>query len=113
YNIAKVHKIFGNHRGVIAFCKKAIAINPNYAPVYFDLCTAYGITNNFKEAIKACSEAVRLNSRLASAYYNLSVACYFDKQYGLAAAHLQTALKLGYKPDPGFMKQIEQHKEER
>jgi tetratricopeptide (TPR) repeat protein len=63
---------------------------------------------DFKEAIRACSRAVKLDPLLAAAHYNLSVACYFDKQYNLAMLHLQAALKLGWKADPGFLKGIEQ-----
>ena len=89
---------------------KAIELKPDYVKAYSNLCAACGITGNFKQAIKVCGKAVELDPHLASAQYNLSVAYYFDKQYNLAFAHLESAVKLGWVPDPGYLKEIEQHK---
>jgi tetratricopeptide (TPR) repeat protein len=88
---------------------KAIKIDPKYTQAYSNLCALHGIMGNFKEAIRVCSKAIELDFLLAEAHYNLSVAYYFDKQYNPALAHLEAALKLGWKPDPGFLKEIKRH----
>jgi tetratricopeptide (TPR) repeat protein len=95
-------------KALIVFIK-ALEIDPEYMKAHANLCAAYGIMGNFKEAIKVCGKAVELDPFLAQAHYNLSVAYYFNKQYDLAARYLQTALKLGWKPDPAYLKVIEPH----
>ena len=89
---------------------KALEIKPDHVKAYSNLCAVCGITGNFKQAIKVCGKAVKLDPFLASTHYNLSVAYYLDKQYNLAYAYLELALKLGWVPDPRFLKEIEQHK---
>ena len=109
YYIAMIYGILDNHQEAIKFCKKTIQIDPNNAKAYALLCSAYGNIGNFTEAVQAGKKAIEFDSSFASAQYNLSVAYYFNKQYDLACIHLRLAMKLGWKPDPGFLKEIEKY----
>jgi tetratricopeptide (TPR) repeat protein len=99
---AQINRI---HEAVILF-NIAIKANPSNVQAYSNLCSAYGNLARYKEAIAAGEKAVEINQHSAQGHYNLSVAYFFDGQYAPALEHLNTAIKLGFKPGPEFVEKF-------
>jgi tetratricopeptide (TPR) repeat protein len=110
FNIAAIYAMKGDHKKVVAFCHKAIKFNPEHANAYAYLCSAYGNLGNLQEAITYGKEAVRSDPESGLAHINLSVAYYYTKQYDLASRYLESAIKLGVKPNPEFVESLRQQK---
>jgi len=96
----------------IPLIKKAIEINPSCIQGYINLSAAYGDSKRYKEAIMIGKKALALEPNSGQVYYNLAVAFYFDNQHDLSFKYLEIATKLGFKPDPGFLRIIEQERKE-
>jgi tetratricopeptide (TPR) repeat protein len=79
----------------ISECKKAIALDPNYAKAYFNLGSAYGNKGMIDEAIANYEQAITINPGYAKAHYNLALAYYFKGNYKLSIEHLDRAKELG------------------
>ncbi|MFA4889027.1 MAG: tetratricopeptide repeat protein [Candidatus Omnitrophota bacterium] len=62
----------------IAECKKAIAINPNFAEAHYNLGVVYGDKGMLNEEIAEYEKAIAINPNLAEAHSDLGVA-YRDK----------------------------------
>jgi len=88
----------------------AIRTSPANINAYANLIAAYGDEGKFKEAINIGKKALELNPESAVSHYNLAVAYYLDKQYGLAIKHLGIARRLGFAPDPEFVRKLEDNK---
>ncbi|WP_271784462.1 tetratricopeptide repeat protein [Aquimarina algiphila] len=55
----------------ISIAEKAIALNPNYAEAYNNICSAYNILGNYDKAIEACKKAIQLAPNYQLAKNNL------------------------------------------
>lgn len=109
-NLAVFCAGLGNHEIAIFLSQKSIEINPNSPEAYNNLAAAYGFTENFDKAIEFSKKAIALEPRFASAYNNLSAAYYYKKQYALAIQNIDTAMRLGFEPDPVFLKELDKHR---
>ncbi len=58
----------------IAECRKALDINPKYAPVHNSLGVAYEKKGMIDEAVAEFNEAVAINPNYAVSYNNLGLA---------------------------------------
>lgn len=61
----------GDYLGCIEACKKAIAIKPDYADAYNNICSAYNQLKKWDDAIAACNKAIAINNNHALAQNNL------------------------------------------
>ena len=77
--------------------RKAIEIEPNYAPFYSDLGNALARRGRWEQAVENFQKALALNPNLSVAHFNLGNALALQGRFGEAAAHLQDALRI--KPD--------------
>lgn len=90
--------------------KKAITIKPDYAHPYNNLGMVYYKLNRYDEAVELFKKAKDVQPEYAIAYFNLSLVYYKQQLYDLAIKHCDQAVKLGYKPDPGFLKLLNSYK---
>jgi len=81
----------------IAYCDKALALNPNEALAHNERGAALSYRNKFDEAIQAYTRAIELNPRLARAYRNRASAYLHQKQPEKAVADCTTAIKIDKK----------------
>ena len=94
----------------IAECKKAIAINPNYAEAHTNLGLVYYNKGMFDEAIAECKKAIAINPNYAKAHNNLAVVYYEQGQYDLAIKHCDKAIELGGKVHPEFLEALKPYR---
>ncbi len=87
---------------------QAIALNPGYAEAYYNRGNACADAHRNSEAIRDYDQAIALKPEFAAAYNNRAVAHYEAKAYGKARADLKMFMQLGGKPDPAFLKALEQ-----
>jgi len=100
----------GNHEIAIFLSRKSVEINPGSPEAYNNLAAAYGFTENFDKAIEFSQKTIALDPRFASAYNNLAVAYYYKKQYALAIQNIDTAMRLGFEPDPVFLRELDKYR---
>ena len=67
-----------NYDEAIAYYKKAIAINPNYADAHANLGANYMQQGKFDEAISNLKEAIKIDPTNAGAHFNLGLV--YDKE---------------------------------
>ncbi len=101
----------GNHKIAIFYSQKSIEINPNSPEAYNNLAAAYGFSGNFEKAIEFSKKSIALDPYFGSAYNNLAVAYYGRKQYALAIQNIDTAIGLGFKANPTFLKELDKHRQ--
>ena len=94
----------------IAECKKAIAINPNYAEAHTNLGLAYYNKGMWDEAIAEYKKAIAINPNYAKAHNNLAVVYYEQGQYDLAIKHCDKAIELGGKVHPEFLEALKPYR---
>ncbi|MGO8703815.1 MAG: tetratricopeptide repeat protein [Candidatus Brocadiia bacterium] len=87
---------------------KAIALNPDYAEAHEDRGIAYARAGRADEALRDLDQALRLDPDYAAGYYNRALAFYTMKAYGKARADVEMFVRLGGRPDPGFLKALDQ-----
>lgn len=95
-NLGSLYIVSGQPREAVRLLKKAIRIGGNYAEAYSNLGTAYAVLGQRREAKIFYRKAIEVNADYAQAYGNLSLACFQDKEYGLAAAYYDKASHLGF-----------------
>lgn len=87
----------------IAFCEKAIAMQPDYAPAYaciadscwmpcLDMLAPSG--DLLVRAKTAATKAIELDPGLAEAHSSFAISCLYDWQHEKSAAHLRRAIEL-------------------
>ena len=94
----------------IAECKKAIAINPNYAEAHTNLGLVYYNKGMFDEEIAEYKKAIAINPNYAKAHNNLAVVYYEQGQYDLAIKHCDKAIELGGKVHPEFLEALKPYR---
>jgi tetratricopeptide (TPR) repeat protein len=87
---------------------RAIALKPDYAEAYNNRGRAYLRSARFAEALRDFNASITLKPDCAGTYYNRAVADYQTKSYDKARADLKKFMQLGGKPDPEFLKALEQ-----
>jgi tetratricopeptide (TPR) repeat protein len=86
---------------------KAIALDPGYADAYFDRGNACFYANRYSEAIGDYDKAIALQPDYATAYNNRAVAHYKVMAYDEAWTDVKTVVRLGGRPNPGFLKALQ------
>ena len=87
---------------------QAIALNPAFAEAYYDRGNALADANRHVEAVRDYEKAIALQPNFAAAYNNRAIAYYAMKAYDKARADVKMFVRLGGRPDPGFLKALEQ-----
>lgn len=98
--MADKYKSSGKNKEAVDFYLKALEFRPNDISLLDSLAGAYIAIARYKEAISEYKKILEIEPGLAAAHNNLAVAYYYDKQYDLAARHIDEAQKLGYKVTP-------------
>jgi tetratricopeptide (TPR) repeat protein len=71
-NLSLMYYNAADYEGCIAAAQKAIALKPDYAEAYNNICSAYNSLNKFAEGAKACEQALRIKPGYALAQGNLN-----------------------------------------
>ena len=87
---------------------KAVELKPNDAQAHHMRGVVLAGAGRFDAAIRDYDEAIKLNPDFAPAYNNRAIAYYQVKAYDKARADVNTFVRLGGRPDPGFLKALEQ-----
>ena len=109
-NLGNIYSDSGEEGRAIELYKKAIEINPGYTDAHYNLGNGYKRAGDNKKAIDSYLRALALNPYDAAAHNNLAVMYYDDKLYELAIEHCDKAVRLGLRPHPEFLKELEQHR---
>ena len=73
-NLSLLYYNAANYEGCISAAQKALALRPDYAEAYNNICTAYNALNKFAEGAKACEAALKIKPGYALAQGNLNYA---------------------------------------
>ena len=73
-NLSLLYYNASDYQGCITAAQKALAIKPDYAEAWNNICSAYNAMNNFEEGAKACKEALRIKPGYPLAQGNLNFA---------------------------------------
>ena len=73
-NLSLMYYNAGNFQGCIDAAKKAIAIKPDYAEAYNNICSAYNAMGKFEDGAKACEQALKIIPGYPLAQGNLNYA---------------------------------------
>jgi tetratricopeptide (TPR) repeat protein len=87
---------------------KAIAFDPRFAEAYNNRGVAYTRSDRLAEALRDFDKAIALQPDYAAAYNNRAVANYAMTAYEKAWADVKMFIRLGGRPDPGFLKALGQ-----
>jgi protein O-mannosyl-transferase len=87
---------------------QALALNPAYAEAYYNRGNARTDANHHSEAVEDYDKAIALKPGFASAYNNRAVAYYELKSFDKAWEDVNMFVRLGGRPDPGFLKALNQ-----
>ncbi|MGH7198449.1 MAG: tetratricopeptide repeat protein [Candidatus Omnitrophota bacterium] len=97
----------GDTAQAITEYQKALALDPSFKALYFNLAVAYHIRRDFKEAIGTLEKLVALDPQDVEAHYNLGVLYLYERNLEQAKTHLEKA-KLCCERDPAFQPLVEQ-----
>ena len=97
----------GKPSEAVAEYHKAIALDPSFKALYFNLAVAYHTQKNFKEAISSLEKLVALDPQDVEAHYNLGVLYLYERDLGRAKFYLEKA-KLCSDRDLAFQPLVEQ-----
>ncbi|GAB3412607.1 hypothetical protein [Niabella aquatica] len=70
-NLSLVMYNAGLYEDCIAACKNALALQPDYADAYNNICAAYNMLKEWDKAKEACTKALELNPQQPNAAANL------------------------------------------
>jgi tetratricopeptide (TPR) repeat protein len=87
---------------------KAVELKPHDAQAHNVRGIGLARAGRFDEAIRDYDEAIQLSPDFAAAYNNRAIAYCAIKAYDKARADVETFLRLGGRPDPGFLKALDQ-----
>lgn len=73
-NLSLMYYNAGNYEGCIIAAQKALALKPDYAEAYNNICSAYNAMNKFEEGAKACEAALKIKPGYPLAQGNLNYA---------------------------------------
>jgi tetratricopeptide (TPR) repeat protein len=96
YCLAGVYKSLERHQDAEKHCRRALELNPRFAPAYILLGSLLKKPGRLEESVTACKKALLLDPDCTAAYYDL--ACYYsllDKREQALAA-MEMALCKGF-----------------
>ncbi|MDB5284892.1 MAG: tetratricopeptide repeat protein [Bacteroidota bacterium] len=73
-NLSLLYYNASDFQGCINAAQKALAIKPDYAEAWNNICSSYNAMNNFEEGIKACEQALKIKPGYSLAQGNLNFA---------------------------------------
>jgi len=97
----------GKTAEAIAKYHEALALDPSFKPLYFNLAVAYHMQKDFKQAIQALEKLTALDPQDGEAQYNLGVLYLYERDLDRAKLHLEKA-KLCCDSDLTFKPLVEQ-----
>jgi tetratricopeptide (TPR) repeat protein len=83
-----------NFEKAIEHYKKAIKINPKYAPAYNVIGYIQNEQEKYEEAIEYLKKAIEIDSEFAGPYNNIGYALYKQKKYEEAIKYLKKAIEI-------------------
>lgn len=92
-NLATALNAAGKADEAVAHYRRAIAIQPDYAPAYNNLGVALRARGQVDEAISTYQQALRVTGDYPDAHYNLANALLQENRAGEAAEHFKIALR--------------------
>lgn len=95
--VAEEYYSTGNLAASIAACRRALELQPDWAPAYVTMGNVQQASGQIEEAMRLYSEAIALNPDFAEAYANLGSMLY--KQGLLVEAIVNYEKAIGLKPD--------------
>jgi protein O-GlcNAc transferase len=95
--VAEKYYSVGNLAEAIAACRRALELQPDWAPAYVTMGNVQQASGQIEEAMRLYSEAIALNPDFAEAYANLGSMLY--KQGHLVEAIVNYEKAIGLKPD--------------
>ena len=95
--VAEFYYSVGNLAESIAACRRALELQPDWAPAYVTMGNVQQASGQIEEAMRLYSEAIALNPDFAEAYANLGSMLY--KQGHLVEAIVNYEKAIGLKPD--------------
>ena len=87
---------------------KVVALRPDVASAYYDRGGIYVRSARLSEAVRDYDKAIGLKPDYAAAYNNRAVAHYELRAYDQAWLDVSAFQKLGGRPNPGFIKALQQ-----
>jgi tetratricopeptide (TPR) repeat protein len=87
----------GDYDGAIAFYKKALEINPDYAQAYSSMVTIELKRGNDAEALRVAQLAYTKDQEDATIAANLAIACHYNGKTEQRDKYTRIAKELGYK----------------
>jgi tetratricopeptide (TPR) repeat protein len=87
---------------------KAIALKPDSAIVWYNRGNAYGLQGRDTEALHDYDKAIALQPDFSGAYKNRALIYYNIRDYRSAWADVKMCERLGGRPDPNFLKALNQ-----
>lgn len=106
YNRAVQFGKQGKLKEAIADYSTALQLKPTDKISLVNRANAYGMLNDFEKAIADYSEALKQDEKDASIYYNRALTYYYMKNIKACSYDLQMAIKMGFKADPQFVKEV-------
>ena len=71
-NLSLLYYNAANYEKCISAAQKALALKPDYAEAYNNICSAYNALNKFEDGAKACEAALKIKPGYALAQGNLN-----------------------------------------
>ena len=96
----------GQYDRALAECEKAIKLTPSLPEAYLNRGAVYDVTGRYDQAIADDTRAIELDEDYAVAYHNRAVAYFHKRDYDRAWRDLQMCRRLGYPPNPEFLRQL-------
>ena len=87
---------------------KAIALDPHFAEAYNNRGIAYARSARLAEALRDFDQSIALKPDFVDAYKNRAFVYYTMKDYDKARTDVKMFVRLGGRPDPGFLKALGQ-----
>ena len=109
-NMGTTYVTMGMNEEAIEAYKKAIEIDPNLYEANYNIGLLYAKMGRHDDAIASYKKAAEIKPNHGAAYINLAISCYYQKQYDLAVTYCDKASSLGVKPNPAFLKELEQYR---
>jgi len=96
----------GRYAEALDDCNRAIQLNPGDPVAYMNRAAAHMGMGQHSLAVEDWDRAISLKPDSADAYENRALAHYWMKNYDKALADVKMCLKLGGRPDPDFIKAL-------
>lgn len=109
-NIGFIELQRGNIDEAIKNLQKAIVFNSLFLQAYTTLANAYLMKDLVYESIETSKKALEIEPNFPIAHNNLAIAYLENKEYKLAAEHIDKAISLGYEVAQELLDEINSHR---